>query len=177
MVIRSLYDRILSILFLSKVFNNVDKVLKMFIKQRRFTPEFINNVDREDIFVFGSNAAGNHYGGAARTAFMEFGARWGQGEGLAGNSYALPTLDENLKPLSLDRIAEAFVKLFKTALLNSEFTFYLTKVGIGIAGFKVEEICYSIKLALQKLNIFIPTNIIIPREFYDCLTNVYKIKF
>lgn len=149
----------------------------MFMKQRRFTPELINNLGREDIFVFGSNRAGHHYGGAAKTAFRKFGARWGQGEGLVGNSYALPTLDENLHPLSLGRIAEAFVKLFKTALLNSKLTFYLTKVGVGIAGFKIEEICYSIKLALQRLNIFIPANIIIPKEFYDCLSSVYKIKF
>lgn len=147
------------------------------MKQRRFTPEVINNLGREDIFVFGSNTAGGHYGGAAKTAFMKFRARWGQGEGLVGNSYALPTLDGNLNKLSLERIAEAFEKLFKTALLNPKFTFYLTKVGVGIAGFKVREICYSIKLALEKLNIIIPANIIIPIEFHDCLTNIYKIKF
>lgn len=147
------------------------------MKQRRFTPELINNIGREDIFVFGSNAAGYHHGGAAQTAFKKFGARWGQGEGLVGNSYALPTLDEDFHPLSLEKISEAFVKLFKTALLNSKLTFYLTKVGVGIAGFKIEEICYSIKTALQRLNIFIPTNIIIPKEFHDCLTSVYKIKF
>lgn len=146
------------------------------MEQRKFTPEFINSLGRKDIFVFGSNMGGHHYGGAAETAFMRFGARWGQGEGLVGNSYALPTLDENLRPLSLNRIAEAFEKLFNVALSNSKFTFYLTKVGVGIAGFAVEEICYSIKLALQKLNTFIPANIIIPMEFHDCLTNVYKIK-
>lgn len=67
----------------------------------RYTPDNITILGRRDIFVFGSNLAGHHAGGAARVAMDRFGAVWGQGEGLQGNSYAIPTMQggiETIKP-------------------------------------------------------------------------------
>lgn len=58
----------------------------------QYTPDKINTLGKRDIFVFGSNLAGRHGGGAARIALNRFGAIWGQGEGLQGNSYAIPTM-------------------------------------------------------------------------------------
>lgn len=58
----------------------------------KYTPDNISMLGRRDIFVFGSNLAGHHAGGAARIAYNHFGAVWGQGEGLQGNSYAIPTM-------------------------------------------------------------------------------------
>ena len=55
-----------------------------------FTPDMITELGPNDVFVFGSNLAGQHCGGAARTAFQRFGAVWGEGEGLQGQSAALP---------------------------------------------------------------------------------------
>lgn len=54
----------------------------------KFTPEMITELRDNEVFVFGSNLAGRHAGGAARFAYNKFGAIWGQGEGLQGQSYA-----------------------------------------------------------------------------------------
>lgn len=62
-----------------------------------FTPERIEELSSGEIFVFGSNLNGNHYGGAARIAYEKFGAEWGVAEGLSGNTYAIPTLDKEMQ--------------------------------------------------------------------------------
>lgn len=59
---------------------------------RRYTPEMITELKEDEIFVFGSNLAGAHGGGAARVAYNKFGAVWGQGVGLQGQSYGIPTM-------------------------------------------------------------------------------------
>ena len=59
---------------------------------RRYTPERILELKGNEIFVFGSNLAGAHAGGAARLAYERFGAVWGEGVGLHGQTYAIPTM-------------------------------------------------------------------------------------
>ena len=59
---------------------------------RDFTPYRITELKENQIFVFGSNLAGMHGGGAARLAYDRFGAVWGQGVGLQGQSYGIPTM-------------------------------------------------------------------------------------
>lgn len=49
-----------------------------------YTPERITELGEKEVFVFGSNLAGRHAGGAARTALRRFGAILGQGVGLQG---------------------------------------------------------------------------------------------
>jgi hypothetical protein len=66
---------------------------------RKFTPEAIASLQENEIFVFGSNMNGNHAGGAARMAVEKFGAIEGQASGLQGQSFAIPTLDENMQKL------------------------------------------------------------------------------
>ena len=69
--------------------------------ERAFTPEWITELEPNEIFVFGSNLAGAHGGGAARVAMDRFGAQWGQGVGLQGQSYAIPTMQggvETIRP-------------------------------------------------------------------------------
>ena len=61
-----------------------------------FTPREHFQIKQNEVFVFGSNKAGNHVGGAARVAVEKFGAIMGHGEGLQGQSYAIPTLDEQM---------------------------------------------------------------------------------
>ena len=68
---------------------------------REYTPERISELKEFDIFVFGSNLAGAHGGGAARFAYARFGAVWGAGVGLHGQTYAIPTMPggvETIKP-------------------------------------------------------------------------------
>lgn len=39
----------------------------------------IDVLEKDEIFVFGSNLAGQHKGGAAKAAHLKFGAEWGVG--------------------------------------------------------------------------------------------------
>ena len=87
------------------------------------------------IFVFGSNEAGIHGKGAALIAKLEHGAIYGQGYGLQGESFAIPTKDRKLRPLSLTKI-ERYVQSFLTfAQSNPELSFIITRIGCGLAGF------------------------------------------
>lgn len=95
----------------------------------RTTPERIASLDPGEVFVFGSNASGQHGGGAAAIAHQRFGAQWGVGEGLSGRSYALPTMEGDE---SFRAAAGRFVRF---AGEHPELTFLLTKVGCGIAGY------------------------------------------
>ena len=117
----------------------------------RITPQHISVLEKNQIFVFGSNLAGMHGGGAARTAVEKFGAVWGQGVGLQGNSYAIPTMQggvETIKPYVDEFIA--FAKEHK------ELQFLVTRIGCGIAGFSVEEIAPLFKEAQSVENIWLP---------------------
>lgn len=120
-----------------------------------YTPDSISVLGPDEIFVFGSNLAGNHAGGAAKLALHKFGAKWGQGAGLQGNSYAIPTMQggvETIKPYVDD-----FISFAKN---NLELTFYVTKIGCGIAGFKESDIAPLFKEALQIDNIRLPLSFI-----------------
>lgn len=116
-----------------------------------YTPDNITTLGPDDIFVFGSNLAGHHGGGAARTAYNRFGAIWGQGDGLQGNSYAIPTMQggvETVKPY-VDRFI-AF------AVSHPQLTFYVTQIGCGIAGFRDAEIAPLFRAAIGVPNIRLP---------------------
>lgn len=128
-------------------------------KKSRFTPEIINFLEKNEIFVFGSNLAGMHGGGAARTA-LKWGAVMGQGVGLQGQTYAIPTMFSTaaeIKPYVIDFIA--FAKS------QPEFRFLVTKIGCGIAGFSEEEIAALFVSVVQE-DI---KNIFLPREFLTIL--------
>ena len=100
----------------------------------------ITKLKKNEIFVFGSNLNGEHLGGAAAQAHKSFGAEWGIGEGLTGQSYAFPTLDKKMKKVSLKALQKSKDKLYKCVKENPDKTFLLTKVGTGIACFEEEEI-------------------------------------
>ena len=72
-----------------------------FMYDRRFTPERISELRENEIFVFGSNLAGAHGGGAARLAYNRFGAVWGEGVGLHGQTYAIPTMQGGVETIKL----------------------------------------------------------------------------
>ena len=97
---------------------------------REYTSERIIRLEPNEIFVFGSNLAGAHGGGAARIALDCFGAVWGQGVGLQGQSYAIPTMQggvETIKPY-----VDEFIDFARQHL---ELKFLVTRIGCGIAGF------------------------------------------
>ena len=68
--------------------------------KHKFTPDMITRLVENEIFVFGSNLQGMHAGGAARIAHQHFGAIWGQGTGLQGSSYAIPTMQGGVETIA-----------------------------------------------------------------------------
>ena len=125
----------------------------------KYTPDFITQLGDNQIFVFGSNLAGKHNGGGAKIALEKFGAIYGEGVGIQGQSYAIPTLDANFKKIDLTEIRFYIDMFFQFAYNHPQYEFLVTKIGCGIAGYDVSEI------APLLLNPF--KNIILPKEFTD----------
>ena len=120
-----------------------------------FTPVFITELTDDEVFVFGSNLAGQHGGGAARIAYETFGAEWGVGVGLTGQSYAIPTMQggvETIKPYVDDFVA--FAKA------HQELFFYVTRIGCGIAGFRDRDIAPLFADAVGVENICLPESFV-----------------
>ena len=121
--------------------------------QHRFTPYNIKKLADNEIFVFGSNLAGMHAGGAARTAVEKFGAIMGQGVGLQGQSYAIPTMQGGV-----NTIMPYVMEFIRFADCHPELTFLVTRIGCGIAGFTDEEISPLFDKAHEVDNIILPPN-------------------
>lgn len=117
----------------------------------RIAPSYISKLAPNEIFVFGSNLEGMHGGGAALTAYKKFGAIWGQGIGLQGQSYAIPTMQggvETIKPY-----VDEFIDF---ARKHPDLRFLVTPIGCGIAGFKPSQIAPLFKEAKNIFNIYLP---------------------
>ena len=117
----------------------------------KITPEHITSLSQCEVFVFGSNLAGQHGGGAAFTAYRQFGAEWGVGDGPTGQCYAIPTMHGGLE--AIRPYAEKFISYAKA---HPENIFLLTRVGCGIAGFKDSDMALLFKDALDIPNISLP---------------------
>lgn len=117
----------------------------------RIASNHITTLQPNEIFVFGSNLSGMHGGGAARLAYQKFGAIWGQGVGLQGQSYGIPTMQggvDTIKPY-----VDEFIEFAKT---HPQLKFLVTEIGCGIAGFSVEEIAPLFEQAIEVENIYLP---------------------
>lgn len=133
---------------------------------KRISPKWIDNLEKNEIFVFGSNLSGFHGGGAAALA-MKWGAVWGQGVGLQGQTYAIPTMQGGVE--TIEPYVNDFLSFAKT---HPELKFLVTEIGCGIAGFTVKEIAPLFKVAINE-NI---ENVYLPKSFYDELLNDNKEK-
>ena len=127
-------------------------------RARRVTPDFITELKEGEIFVFGSNKEGMHGGGAARIAYKEFGAIWGEGVGMTGRCYAIPTMDG-----SLDIIRKHVDDFTEYAAAHPELTFLVTRIGCGIAGWRDSEIAPLFGKASEL------GNVTLPEEFWKIL--------
>lgn len=119
--------------------------------ESRITPGYITELKDNEIFVFGSNLDGNHGGGAALTAYERFGAIWGQGNGLQGRSYGIPTMHGGV-----DEIKPYVDEFIDFAIAHPELRFLVTRVGCGIAGFRDTEIAPLFSRARDVINICLP---------------------
>lgn len=120
------------------------------------------------IFVFGSNLAGRHGKGAALHAKLHCGAVTGQGEGLQGRSYGIPTKDHKLRTLPLASIATHVQRFVRFAAQNPHMEFELTPIGCGLAGYD--------PLQIAPLFVDAPDNVELPDSFAPIIKHVRNVK-
>lgn len=124
------------------------------------TPDDIITLQPNEVFVFGSNEGGRHGKGAAKQA-VKFGAIYGQGDGLQGQSYGISTKDRDLKVLPLHRIQVKVERFLRFAATRPDLTFLVTPIGCGLAGYKPKEIAPMFEDA--------PGNVQLPASFETIL--------
>lgn len=123
------------------------------------SPSRIERLNEDEIFVFGSNLAGKHARGAANQA-MRWGAVWGKGVGLQGQTYAIPTMHGGVD------VIKPYVDDFLIfAQQNLQLKFLVTEIGCGIAGFTAAQMAPLFKTVLEQ-NL---TNVYLPLRFYEAL--------
>jgi hypothetical protein len=111
----------------------------------------ITTLQLGEIFVFGSNASGHHGAGAAAQAQRDFGAVWGEGHGLHGQSYAIDTMS------GLGVLAREVDTFIDFAESRSDLTFLVTEIGCGIAGYTPADVA--------PLFTRVPSNVRLPESF------------
>ena len=127
-----------------------------------YTPENIKHLNRNEVFVYGSNQYANHAGGAAKLAVEKFGAINGVAPtGLCGQSYGIITTSFNDTKVQISHIIAQLMALYAFAKLRPDLTFYVTKIGCGIAGFSIEIMSDTFSIVEEMR----PNNIILPKEF------------
>jgi hypothetical protein len=131
------------------------------IKQshRHTSPDDIQSLAANECFVFGSNEAGRHGSGAAKTA-LKWGAIYGQGHGHFGQTYALPTKDYDVRTLDLEDIAIYVSHLIEYAISRPDLIFLVSAVGCGLAGYRPSDIA-PLFFAHE-----LPANVWLPQSFW-----------
>lgn len=121
----------------------------------RTTPETVTTLSYNELFVFGSNLSGRHGDGAAKIA-MKFGAMYGNGNGLQGKTYAIPTKSKEIKTLSLTEIEQHVKQFILFAEENPNKKFLVTAIGCGLAGYVAEDIAPFFKRTIILENVCLP---------------------
>ena len=132
------------------------------MNKKRISSNRITSLAPNEVFVFGSNLYGKHGSGAARMAYERFGAVWGEGVGLHGQSYAIPTMQggvETIKPYVDD--------FLRFAYMHQELDFLVTEIGCGVAGFTPQDIAPMFFKAIEN-DI---RNVYLPESFYGVYEN------
>lgn len=139
---------------------------EMLVRKRQYAKEYygprvsndhIDHLDENEIFVFGSNVSGHHDGGTAAYAMGNFGAVWGQGEGLQGQSYAIPTME------GFANLSKAVKRFTSFAAEHPELRFLVTRIGCGIAGYSASQVAPLFKECIPLENVALPS------DFWDVL--------
>lgn len=122
----------------------------------RTTPENINSLTENQIFVFGSNLSGRHGKGAAKTA-LGWGAKWGQAKGLQGRTYGIPTKDASIKrTLTIEEIKPFVDEFIEFVKANPNLIFLVTEIGCGLAGYKPKDIAPLFAECVNLKNVKLP---------------------
>lgn len=146
----------------------------------KITQENITELKPNEIFVFGSNTKGLHLGGAARVAYDKFGAEWGLSEGLSGRTYAIPTMSPEGNKVSKKTLQLSFYNFLRIVQSRKNKKFLLTKIGCGIAGWKVKDVAEILSSEIMEFNLYyggfgkhnFPDNLSVPEEFVQYLSHI-----
>lgn len=125
------------------------------MSRTHFSPELIESLQPDEIFVFGSNRQGWHCGGAAAYARHLFGAVWGESVGRTGQCYAIPTMDG-----SIARIIPYVDEFITYAIAHPQLTFLVTEIGCGGAGYTASQIAPLFVKALDLPNVLLPQSFV-----------------
>jgi hypothetical protein len=126
----------------------------------RISSGHIYKLEPNEVFVFGSNLRGIHGAGAAFTAMKFFGAEYGIGEGVTGDCYAIPTKDEDIYTLSIEKIGEYIKDFIEHAKDTPDKDFLVVEIGCGLANYYPSQIAPLFKEALSVENIYLPKSFI-----------------
>ena len=116
---------------------------------------WVTDLDVDEIFVFGSNAGGAHGGGAARIAHDRFGAVWGEGHGLHGQSYAIDTMTDQ------STMAAEIATFLEFAAAHPQLTFLVTELGCGIGPYQPSDVAPYFVVT--------PPNVALPESFVSVI--------
>lgn len=149
------------------------KKVRMSVKHKFHADGSVPNIGGSFIFVFGSNTAGRHGAGAARVAREHFGAKAGVGFGPMGHSYAIPTKKNNaidpfkLDVLSLAEIQKSVEAFLEYAALNPSKSFWVTRVGCGLAGYSDQDIGVMFSRSPENCNLPIAWGTYVTQQPYS----------
>jgi hypothetical protein len=134
------------------------------------TPDNVESLGVNQVFVFGSNESGRHGKGAAKTA-MTWGAVYGQASGIQGKTYGIPTVNASISnKLPLNKIRRYVDEFTEFAKHQTELEFLVTEIGCGLAGHKHKDIAPMFEAAS------ILPNVLLPRKFWRVLAHNAEIK-
>lgn len=111
--------------------------------------------ERQNCFVFGSNLAGRHGAGSAKAAVDYYGATYGTGVGVSGNTYAIPTKDEHIVSMELDEIKPYVEEFIRYAKEHQNIDFHVVMIGCGLAGFTNEQMAPLFNDCMALNNVFL----------------------
>lgn len=145
--------------------NNEEFIQKLSaMREQRCTSDTIDSLYPNEVFVFGTNPNGEHTSRAARTAVQKFGAVEGEGNGLFGQSYAIP-VHKHRRALMVDAVGR-FINVAKN---NPSQKFFVLAIGCGAAGMDAAFVALMFRKAIEIENIFLP------KLFIDELIKYYQI--
>lgn len=128
---------------------------------RNVTPEWIDTLRENEIFVFGCRNSGRHWDGASAFALKHFGAIMGQREGRQGQSYAIPTIGGVIGLKAIHRSVATFTQYAEE---HPELHFLVTPIGCGGGCRSPREIAPMFREAAKL------SNVSLPQEFWDILS-------
>jgi len=134
----------------------------------KITPDYVTELKSNEVFVFGSNENGIHGAGAAKLAHDKFGAVAGQGFGLSGRTFAIPTKDWHIQTLPLETISFYVHRFFDFVNKYKKLDFLVTEIGCGLAGFEPKDIAPLFRVFIKCNNIYLP------KRFWDVLNKPEK---